>query len=38
MAKYIQTKPKNKQDKKMKTTYKTANDNIYNIYKEKSSG
>ena len=38
MAKYIQTKPKNKQDKKMKTTYKTANDNIYNIYQEKSSG
>lgn len=38
MAKYIQTKPKNKQDKKMKTTYKTANDNIYDIYQEKSSG
>ena len=38
MAKYIKTSPKNKKDTKMKTTYKTANDNIYDIYKEKSSG
>ena len=38
MAKYIKTSPKNKKDTKMKTTYKTANNNIYDIYKEKSSG
>ena len=38
MAKYIKTSANNKKDTNTKMTYKTANDNIYAIYKENGTG
>lgn len=35
---YIKTSPKNKKDTKMQTSYRTENNNVYDIYKEASSG